>query len=252
MLNRKMPPRASQSDDKRIGNYHPIFSPMPFDREFRFPWAAGPEPCAYPLDPLGVDTWAFVALGLGGLGFDDFDLGLVCLSGHVGLDPWAEPPPRAVTPPPCRAAARSPAVGSAGGRPPATPAVPEAEPSPGRNGRRDPAAPAPDPFPPDPFPNDPFPPDPFANDPGVPEPGVPEPGPPALGPPEGERSSAGNGAPPAVHTPTPAAATTPASASATNRPRAPGVRSLAAPCRPGTPPGPRGRVGRPGDWTRRG
>lgn len=88
--------------------------------------------------------------------------------------------------------------------------------------------------------------------PARPDPGVPEPRLPALGPPEGERSSPGNGAPPAVHTPTPAAATTPASTSATNRPRAPGARSRAAPCRPGTPPGPRGRVGRPGDWTRRG
>jgi len=38
MLNRTTAPvRASGSDDKRIGNYRPIFSTGPFGGNFRFP-----------------------------------------------------------------------------------------------------------------------------------------------------------------------------------------------------------------------
>jgi hypothetical protein len=125
MLNRtNAPVRASGSDDKRIGNYRPIFS------------------TGLSLAGLGLGD-----VDLGGLTFGG--LGLGCLPGWVCLDPLVEPPGD-VTSPVCRAVAGSRVEAGAGGRPFVTWVAPGAELTLGHAGRSDPVASAPDPVPPSP------------------------------------------------------------------------------------------------------
>lgn len=123
MLNRtNAPVRASGSDDKRIGNYRPIFSTGLF--------LAG-----LGLDDVDLDGLTFGGLGLGGM------------AGWVCLDPLVELPGD-VTSLVCRAVADSRV--EAGGRPLVTWVAPGAELTLGHAGRSDPVPSAPDPVPPSP------------------------------------------------------------------------------------------------------
>jgi hypothetical protein len=166
MLNRtNAPVRASGSDDKRIGKFHPIFSTGLFGSYLRFPpgarlWSRV-QRVRRPAWDVSVSpglAWATQSssglgdLDLGGLTFGG--LGLGCLPWCVCLDPWVEPP-RDVTPPVCRAVAGSRVEVGTGGRPLVTGVGPGAEPRPGHAGRSEPVASAPDPDLPDPFPPDP-------------------------------------------------------------------------------------------------